>query len=520
MAQLISSTEHGDTPSWRRWLDRPQSNLICASSWIVASSIFIGLIALFGGPSQGDSAESLYTIWAISHGSFSCAYPPASTHLSSFFLFYQPSPAVPPLWPLISAGGAAITRIGHNTPFPSQPELGPHCTNAYLAMFHWAQNTGAIFPTIGLGYLSWFVLLAGVVVLVRASGRGRSGWEVAAVILVSAVPIVWEPLLLYYHPQDLVALGLALIGTACALRRQWVWAGVSLGLAVSSQQFALLVLVPLFVIAPGRARWKLLTSSAAVVAALSLPFIVASSGRAVHSVLLGTGDSTTHGGTLVWESGLRGTALVFVARVLPLLVAVTIAWWAHRRLGSSILKPIPLISLLATTLSMRVVFEEGLFGYKLMALAVMIVLVMVVQGRFSGWLIAWLAMASLAFNPIPSPLSINGRNWGGKIEAALPLACIVVVLILIAYDAYHRRVRLYLLAWLAVALAAFGQWPPWTLGSVRQQLPLWLLQLILLPTGVALAVTPLIRSIQTARAMPTLEPESARTGAQDDGMTG
>ena len=61
-------------------------------------------------------------------------------------------------------------------------------------------------------------------------------------VFVSLVPVVWEPVLLIFHPQDLACLGLALIGSAFALRHRWVWAGVFLGLAITSQQFALLVL--------------------------------------------------------------------------------------------------------------------------------------------------------------------------------------------------------------------------------------------------------------------------------------
>ncbi len=310
----LDLTEIEGVPAWQRWLQRPQSDLVCLSAWILASAIFIGMVALFGGPSQNDAAESFYATWAIAHGSAACAYPPVNPHTSQFFLYYIPGPSVPPFWVLVSGGAAALTRIGHTAPFPSSQAMGAHCANAYPQMYHWAQNTAAIFPTIGLGYLSWFLLLAGVVALLRAAGRGRSGWEVVGVLLVAAVPIVWEPLLGLYHPEDLAALGLALIATAFALRRQWVWAGVLLGLAVASQQFALLVLAPLFVIAPGRARWKLVGSSAAVVAALSAPFIVASSGRALHSVFFGTGDSATRGGTILWESDIRGAALVFCSR--------------------------------------------------------------------------------------------------------------------------------------------------------------------------------------------------------------
>ncbi len=110
----------------------------------------------------------------------------------------------------------------------------------------------------------------------------------------------------------------------------------------------------------------------------------------------------TFGGTVLWNTGLRGPALVFCARILPILVSMAIALWAYRRLGSGALEPIPLISLLATSLSLRLVFEEGLFGYKFVALAVMLILLAIVRGRIRGGLVAWLALATLAFNPIPA----------------------------------------------------------------------------------------------------------------------
>lgn len=501
-------SEVQDVPSWQRWLDKPQSGLVCLSGWIISTAIFIGTIALFGGPTQNDAAETLYGTWAISHGSLACAFPPAgSVPASRFFPFYQPQPGAPPLWPLISGGFAALTRIGHTALFPSQQALGANCVNGYYGMYKWAQNSAAIFPTIGLGYLSWFVLLAGVVALLRASGRGRTGWEAFGVVFVALVPIVWTPLLDDFHPQDLVALGLVLAGAACALRREWVWAGLLLGLAVTSQQFALLVLAPLFVVAPGKQRWKLLISSSAVVALVSLPFVVATSGKAIHAVLLGTGDSTTFGGTILWETGLRGSALVFFARVVPILGSAALAFWAYRRLGPAVLEPIPLISLLAVSLSLRLVFEEGLYGYKFMALAVMLIVLAIVRGRMPGRLVAWLVLASLAFNPIPGPITINGRSWGVHVAFALPLLCIVIALGVVVYDAVHRRVRWYLIAWLVIAACVFLQWPLWSPDSIRPRLPIWFWQLILLPTGIAMAVSPLVRSVRSADQEPPVGPQ-------------
>jgi len=331
---------------------------------------------------------------------------------------------------------------------------------------------------------------------------------VFGVIFIAAIPIVWEPVLFSYHPQDLTALGLALGATACALRRKWVWAGILVGLAITSQQFALLVLVPLFVVAPGKHRWRLLVSSAAVVLVVTLPFIVATSGRAIRSALLGTGDSTTFGGTIVWETGVRGGALVFCARILPILVSVAIALWAYRRLGARVLEPVPLISLLATSLSLRLVFEEGLFGYKFLALAVMLVLLAIAQGEIRGRLVAWLALATVAFEPIPAGLAINARSWNDHAASSLALIFLGVVLVLIAYDAFHRRVHWYLIACFVIAAWAFLQWPLWSLDSLRAPFPHWFWQLVLLPTGIAMAVSPLIHSVRTAGQKPPVSTET------------
>jgi len=507
-------TGHGPSevqgvPSWQRWLDKPQSGLVCLSGWIISTAIYIGTIALLGGPTQNDAVESLYGTWAVAHGRLACVYPPAGTvPASNFFPNYQPHPGAPPLWPLISGGFAALTRIGHTALFPSQQMLGANCVNGYDEMYKWAQNSAAIFPTIGLGYWSWFILLAGVVALLRASGRGHTGWEAFGVVFVALVPIVWMPLLDEYHPQDLAALGLLLAGTACALRRQWVWAGVLVGLAITSQQFALLFLAPLIVVAPGKQRWRLLVSSAVAVALVSLPFVVATPGRAIHAVLIGTGNSMTFGGTILWESGLRGATLASFSRILPILVSVAIAWWAYRRLGSNVREPVALVSLLATSLSLRLVFEEGLFGYKFMALAVMLIILAIVRGRIRGWLVAWLALATLAFNPIPPAIAINGRSWGDHAASALPLLFIVIALVLIGYDAVHRRVRWYLIAWFVIAAWAFLQWPLWSLDSIRAPFPHWFWQLILLPTGIAMAVSPLIRSVRTTDQKPPVSPQA------------
>jgi len=144
--------------------------------------------------------------------------------------------------PLLSGAVEALTRIGYNIHFPSPSALGPHCSKV-LAI------TGTR-PML-LDRSPWLDCADGRCGCSTSSFRtGRSRWEPAGVILVACVAPVWMTLSEDFHPQDMLAIGLALGGVACVRRGSWVWAGVLLGLAITSQQFSLLVFAPLAVVAP------------------------------------------------------------------------------------------------------------------------------------------------------------------------------------------------------------------------------------------------------------------------------
>ncbi len=485
----------------KSWLETPLSGVMCALSWLVATAIFVGAIALLGGPTENDAGESLYSTWAVAHGSVTCTYPPVTAPVDSFLPDYRPGPYVPPFWVLLSGGLESFTQIGHTAPFPSAQELGARCDDAYQAMYQWAGRTLSEVPTIGLGYVSWLILLAGLVAVIRASGCGRRRSEAVAVVLVAATPIVWQPLLDQYHPQDLCAMGLILGGIACSGRRRWVWAGILLGLAVLSQQFALLVLVPLLVVAPPLGRLRMFLAALGTGAVVALPLIGLTAGRAFSAVVLGTGDYSSFGGTVLWELRLHGPLLVFASRLLPIIVSVLLAWWVRDRIGGRVLEPVPLLSLLTICLSLRLVFEQGLFGYKFLALAVMLIVLEVGCGHIRGELIAWIALVTLAFNPVPYALAFNARPWGLHLAASLAGVFMVCALLLIAWDAVHREVRWYLVAFFVFVACAFGQWPLWTVDAMRPLLPLWMWQLVLLSTGIALAAGPLVRQCRDKDSM-------------------
>lgn len=483
-------------------LDRPLSGMRCALGWVVATAVFIGLTGLIGGPTEGDAAESLYSTWAIAHGRFACAYPPGTK--VHFAPIAHPGPFIAPLWPIVSGALSALTRIGHAVPFPSQNALGSHCSTSLVATYHWAVQSGAALPTVRLGYVGWLFLMGGVIAMLRASGRGRCLWEPTVLVILACVPSVLGPLLNYFHPQDYLAMGLALGGVACVRHRQWVWAGALFGLAVTSQQFALLVLAPILVVVPSNRRFRFVGAAFGTTALVVVPMVAITSGRALGAMVFGSGNSAGTGGTVLWELHLHGGPLVAISRILPIVISMALAWWAVRRIGSAVLEPIPLLSLVATSLSLRLVFEQNLYGYYFMALAVSIILLDVVRGHIRGQVVAWLALTTLAFCPIPWGFVSNGQPWGLHAREDLPMVMMVAGVSLIVYHILRGRIRRYLVAWLLLVVLAFANLPPWATSPMRHPLPVYFWQVVLVGIGIALAVRPLLSAVH-ARSESTVD---------------
>lgn len=425
--KMKNSTLDADThikPSRDSWLDRPLSNRRCVLGWLFATIMFVGLTQVLGGPTQVDAALSGPSTWAIAHAFPACAY--SSTG----------APGIAPLYPLLSGGLASVLRVGHGVPFPSAAALGPHCANASEAIGKWAVRSHALSETVLLGYLGWLILLVGVVALLRATGRGRCGWEVAGVMVLGCAPPVILALQQYFHPEDLVAMGLSFAGLALARRGRWFWAGILLGLAITSQQFALLVAAPLLMVAPRMQRIRYGTAVVGAAAVVVVGMLVITSGRVID-VLTGTTATPPSGGTFLYLADLHGFSLLCVSRVLPIVLAMTLAWWSARRLGAAALDPVPLMSLVATSLCLRLVFEVNIFGYYFMAVAASLIVLNVIRGHISLRLTAWLVLVTFAYDPL---------HWGSH---------------------------------------------PWT-----YTIPMGTYQLVLVPPALALAVAPLISFVR------------------------
>jgi len=359
-------------------------------------------------------------------------------------------------------------------------------------MYRWAIKANVFQATFDLGYVGWLILMAGAIAFLRAVGRGRRGWEPATLIVLACLPPVWSAVENIFHPEDLMAMGLVLGGVACVFRRWWAWAGILLALAVLSQQFALLVAAPLFVVAPSNRRLRFSVAGVLTAAVVVIPLRALTSGSVVRAVVFGSGDSTGAGGTAVRLLRLHGWMLTGVSRVLPIVLSLVLAWWLMRRLGTSVRAALPLTALVALSLSMRLVFEENLHHtYYFMALAVALLLLDVVCGRIRGALIAWVILGTFAYNAGFAGL-FNRVSWRLGASEHIPEVLIVLGLILVITDFARRRVRWYIVAWLVVMIGTFVSWP-FTSESLRGQLPYLFWQVLLVPTGIWLAAGPLVR---------------------------
>lgn len=378
-----------------RVLDRPVGAWGCVLAWVLATVLFVTWVALIGGPSSGDADQSTVAVLAIARGDYHCAYP-SDEHTPT-----------PPLYPMVAAAVVAAAGLAGPTVDAASAPLGPHCatginimkevTKAHLRQVQW------------VGVLGWLVLLAGFVILLRAIGRGRCGWECAGVLVLACLTPPIECIATIYHPNDLVAMGLLLWGMAYVLTDRWGWAGALVGLACMAHQYALLVAVPLAVLALAERRYRFMGAAAASAAMVTLGAVGLTGAGVLRAI---GGEGVEPSGQYTWVARLRlpNDQLVLLTRVLPLVLAALLAVVAVRRLGHAVLTPYLFCSLIALCMGLRLVFELNLFGYRFVTYAVMPVVLDWTARRLRWMTVVW----EVGLGVVWQVSGIDLSFWGGK----------------------------------------------------------------------------------------------------------
>jgi hypothetical protein len=399
MGSLTSTTT--TTRRLAQWLDGLTTRRQVIVGWVLSTVVFVGLVYFLGGPTVSDSISTSYPTWAIAHGSVACAYPAKA-----------PFPQVDTLYPIIAGGLSFLFGIGHGIAFPTAAQLGPHCSHAVKAISAWSNKGNIIAATDRLAFVGWLFLTGGVLLFLRETPRWGQRWVIAALMLMAISPPVLDGIYVDLHPEDFIALGLGLTAVVLARHKSWFAAGLLIGFAVTSQQFALLIAAPLFILIPHRQKMKYALGAALSFLSVASILAILTSGRSIRSSLIGSGYTPAAPGTIVTQLHIANNVELTFARALPIILATALAWWVWRRLGEASFEPLILTSLIATSLVMRIVFDPNLWGYYALASAVGIILIDVQRGWIRLSFFLWLAIILLVYGPWNnSPLFYGMAYW-------------------------------------------------------------------------------------------------------------
>jgi hypothetical protein len=109
----------------------------------------------------------------------------------------------------------------------------------------------------------------------RLRARPQSDWVPAIVAILAVANPATAAAVRLGHPEEVLTAALAVGAVVLAVRERSAAAGVVLGLALATKQWALVAVVPAIVAAPRAHRLRLLGIAVAVAAALTLPVLLA-----------------------------------------------------------------------------------------------------------------------------------------------------------------------------------------------------------------------------------------------------
>jgi hypothetical protein len=408
-------------PTWWRVLDHHLSARWCAVGWLGSCALFFYMTHMVGGVLFGDGWESFIPASALAHGDLSCMYAPMT----------NPSYTAP-VYSLIAAGLSLIFRAGHAVPFPAGAALGPNCAYAHVAIYKWLFTSNVVPSAKWFAYVSWPIFVVGAAALLRTTTRARTWWEPVTALAIAATPPVLMSLTSFYHPEDLVCLGLIFGSLAAVRRERYVLAGIVLAGALLSQQFAILAAIPIVLTLPIPAAKRVVPALAGTLVAIVGVLALVSHGHDLSS--LTTAGDTDYVGE-VWIALLHVTGtwrLTLISRAPPIVLVGALALFSRRLPQSDATVPL----LIAAGFALRLVFEVNLFPYYFMAFAVAIILADVVAGRVRPTVIMWLVAEWLLNNPFawPRPVNVDGFPfWSRQVVFSLTGLALAVAPLVATY---------------------------------------------------------------------------------------
>jgi hypothetical protein len=231
-----------------------------------------------------------------------------------------------------------------------------------------AYQLGSLACLLAAGTLSLFLMRA----LAR---RGRS-WMACLVGLGVLVNPLTYSALKYGHPEEVLGGALCVAALLAAARRRPLAAGILLGCALATKQWAALAVLPVLIAAPRGARVRLLGVAAIAAVALTLPLVIGDPSRfadAQHAIGISKPFQHTVTASNVWFQLADGSTQGGVAQyslpgwlgslTTPLVIAVALALslaYVRRRGGANAEEA---LGLLALILLLRCLLDPLAYSY-------------------------------------------------------------------------------------------------------------------------------------------------------------
>jgi hypothetical protein len=244
------------------------------------------------------------------------------------------------------------------------------------------------------------------------AGGGALSAQVWTAVLVAAPVLV-----VFGHGEDALALLGVLAAVRLAARERWAEAGLLLGLAVASKQWAVLALPALLARCGPRERGRLAAAGLALPAALAL-FVLAVDWAHASRALLHPPNYPGYGHAALWVHAGAATVVTAPFRLGALALAVALA--GRSRGGAS---PSRLLAVLGVALLARCAFEPVVHVYYLgPGLCLLLLHERVATGRcartavLGGLLVAWFQVhpAPALWWAVAAPLGVAVAYRAGR----------------------------------------------------------------------------------------------------------
>lgn len=164
----------------------------------------------------------------------------------------------------------------------------------------------------------------------------RSAWDLGlrsglAALQVACVPLVIVPAFFWGHPEDVMALTFLIAATRRVLRSDWVAAGLFLSLAVSSKQWAVMVIPLLITMGPPGRRIRVTVAACALPAVFTVLVLGADWSDASKALFAPVTLSAHSAGHLSFFAHWLGGRTSQVSRTLGTCAAIPLGLLLGRR---------------------------------------------------------------------------------------------------------------------------------------------------------------------------------------------